>query len=147
MNDILTKVLEQCLENSTAAKKPYYLIGDLNINCLAYFKNEKVSIFYSSLFECGVIALINKPTQVPKKPATIIHNAITTEIFDESLKKCIIKSDLSYHLPIFFSISTSKFPQNSRNYIENNLASFKDQVSNINWDSLNSTQCNENCLS
>ena len=59
------------------------------------------------------MALINKPTQVAKTSATKIDNVITTNIFDESLKKGIIKSDLSDHLPIFFSISTSKQPQDS----------------------------------
>ena len=54
---------------------------------------------------------------------------------------------------IFFSISTSKLPQNSsplklkrRFFNENNIASFKDQISNINWDNLNSTQCSVNSL-
>ena len=123
-------------------KKPNYLIGDLNINCLGYFENEKVSTFYNLVFECGVIALINKPTQVAKKSATIIDNVITTNIFNESLKKGIIISDLSDHLPIFFLISTSKLPQNSSPlkcfFNEINLASFKNQINNINWDILNS---------
>ena len=151
-NDILSMFLKQVFEKSAAEKKPYYLVGDLNINCLEYFENEKVSTFYNSLFEYGAIALISKPTRVAKKSATII-NVITTNIFDESLKKGIIKSDLSDHLPIFFSISTSKSPQNSsplrlkkRFFNKNNIASFKDQISNINWDNLNSTQCSVNSL-
>ena len=52
-----------------------------------------------------------------------------------------------------FSISTSKLQQNSsplklkkRFFNESNLASFKDQISNINWDNLNSTQCSANSL-
>ena len=85
--------------------KPYYLIEDLNINCLEYFENEKVSIFYNSPFECDAIALINKPTRVAKKPATIIDNVMTTSIFNESLQTGKIKSDLSDHLPVL--------PQNS----------------------------------
>ena len=105
--------LKQVLKKSAAEKKPYYIVGELNISCLECFKNEKVSTFYNSLFEYGAIPLINKPTRAAKKPAIIIDNVITTNIFDESLKKGIIKSDLSDHLPIFFSISTSKSPQNS----------------------------------
>ena len=105
-NDILSMFLKQVFKKSAAEKKPYCLVGDLNINCLEYFENEKVSTFYNSLFEYGTIALINKPTRVAKTSATIIDNVITTNIFDESLKKGIIKSDLSDHLPIFFSIST-----------------------------------------
>ena len=63
-NDNLSMFLKQVFKKSTAEKKPCYLIGDLNINCLEYFKNEKVSKFHSSLFEHGAIALINKPTRV-----------------------------------------------------------------------------------
>ena len=74
--------LKQVFKKSPAEKKPYYLIGDININCLEYFENEKVSAFYNSLFEYGAIALINKPTRVAKKSATIIDNVITTNIFD-----------------------------------------------------------------
>ena len=85
-------------------KKPYYLVGDLNID-----------------------------------------NAITT-IFSMSLKKKgIIKSDLSDHLPVFFSISTSKSPQNSST-LKLKKRSFKDQISNINWHNLNSTQRSVNSL-
>ena len=110
-NYILSMFLKQVFKKYAAEQKPYYLVGDLN--CLEYFKNEKVSTFYNSLFEYGAITLINKPTRVAKKSATIIDNVITTNIFDESFKKGIIKSNLSDHLPIFFSISTSKSPQNS----------------------------------
>ena len=149
-SDILSRLLKQVFKKSTAEKKPYYLIGDLNINCLEYFENEKVSTFYNSLFECGAIVLINKPSRAARKSATVIDN---TNIFNESLKRGIIKSDLSDHLPIFFSVSTSKLPQNSsplklkkRFFNESNLASFKNQISNINWDTLNSTQCGANSL-
>ena len=146
-NDILSMFLKQVFKKSAAEKKPYYLIGDLNVNCLDYFENEKVSTFHNALFECGAIALINKPTRVAKKSATIIDNVITTNLFNESLKKGIIKSDLSDHLAIFLSISTSKLPQNSSPlkfkklfFNESNLASFKNQISSINWDTLNSTR-------
>ena len=111
-NDILSMFLKHVFEKSAAEKKPYYLLGDLNINCLEYFENEKVSTFHNSLFEYGAIALINKPTRVGKKSATIIDNVITTNIFHESLKKSITKFNLSDHLPIFYSISTSKSLQN-----------------------------------
>ena len=80
--------LKQVFKKPTAEKKPYYLIGDLNINCLECFENEKVSTFYNSLFKCGAITLINKPTRVAKISATIIDNVIviTKNVFNESLK-------------------------------------------------------------
>ena len=150
-NDILGMFLKQVFKKTAAQKKPYYLVGDLNINCFEYFENEKVSTFYNSLFEYGAITLITDPSS--QKSATIIDNVISTNIFDESLKKGIIKSNLSHHLPIFFPISTSKSPQSSsplklkkRILNENNLTSFKYRISNINWDNLNSTQCIVNSL-
>ena len=123
------------------------------MNWLEYFENEKISIFYISLFEYCAIALINKLIRVAKKSATITNNDITTSIFDESIKKGIIKSNLLDHLWIFFSISTLKFLQNSslfklkqRIFNENKLASFKDQISKDNCNNLNSTQCSANGL-
>ena len=145
--------LKQVFKKSTAQKKSYYLVEELNINCLEYFENEEVSTFYNSLFECGAISLINKASRAAKEPATIIDNVITTNIFNESLKTSIIKSDLSDHLPIFFSISTSKLPQNcsplklkKHFFNESNLASFKNQISNIIWDILRFNQCCSNSL-
>ena len=79
--------LNQAFKKSAAEKKPYYLIGNLNIICLENFENEKASSFYNSLFEYGAIALINKPNRVAKKSATIIDNVITANIFNEYLKK------------------------------------------------------------
>ena len=76
-------------------------------------------------------------------------------------KKGIIKPDLSDKLPvillILFSridlINISKLHQNSfpaklkkRIFSENNPASFKAQISNINWYNLNSNQCSANSL-
>ena len=40
--------LKQVFKKSTAEKEPYYLIGDLKINCLKCFENEKVSTYYIS---------------------------------------------------------------------------------------------------
>ena len=78
---------------------------------------------------------------------------MTTNILDQSSKKGILKSNISDHLLIFFSISTSKSPQTcfplklkKRIFNEYNPASFKGQKSNINWGNLNSTQCSVSSL-
>ena len=86
--------LKQVLTKSVVEKKPCYLIGNLNIYCLEYYENEKVSTFYYSLFEFGVIALINKPTREAKKSATLIDNVIT--IFDEFFKNKIQSHRFTY---------------------------------------------------
>ena len=126
--------LKQVSKKSTAEKKFYFLIGDLIINSPEYFENQEASAFYSSLFTYGAMALINRPSRVAKKSATITDNTITTNNFDEFVKKGTIKSDLSDHLLIIFSIGTSKLSQNSsllkikKTFFNNNsLASIKDQ--------------------
>ena len=65
----------------------------------------------------------------------------------------MIKSDLSDHLPVFFPISTPKLLQNSSPlklkkcfFNESKPASFKNQISDINWDILNSTKSSANSL-
>ena len=93
-NRILNMFLKQVLTKSAVEKKPCYLIGNLNIYCLEYFKDEKVSTFYYSLFEFGAIALINKPTRETKKSATLIDNVIT--IFDEFFKNKIQSRRFNY---------------------------------------------------
>ena len=126
-NDILSMFLKQVFRKSFCGKKPHYLIGYLNINCLEYFANKKVSAFYNSLFECG--------TNRPEYPKICYYNwCHHHKYFQWVFKKGIIKSDFSGHLPIFFSISTSKLLQNSsplklkKRFInESNLASFKDR--------------------
>ena len=65
-NDMLSMFFKQVFKMSDPEKKLYYLIGDLNINCLEYFENEKVLTFYNSLIGYGSVALINKPTRVVK---------------------------------------------------------------------------------
>ena len=57
-----------------------------------------------------------------------------------SLKKGIIKSDISHHFPIFVMINTSNCKPNVRNikltkrhFNEKHTDSFKNDLSNVNW--------------
>ena len=53
--------------------------------------------------------LINCPTRILEhSPSLLIDNIFMTDIFNNSLKKGIIKSDVSDHFPIFFSIQMTK---------------------------------------
>ena len=116
------------------------MLGDFNINCFDYDLNEKVRNFYNSVYEQGAIPVINRPTRIAKTSATLIDNIITNDITNNSLKKGIIKNDMSDHFPIFFSITLSKKinPKESikirkRDFNDANMASFKDQLRFINW--------------
>ena len=85
-----------------------YITGNFNMNCLKYYENVKTKHFYYKIFEKGAIPIINCPTQISEHSASLIDNILTTDIFSNSLKKGIIKSDVSDHFPIFFSIQLTK---------------------------------------
>ena len=68
----------------------------------------KQNTFTITFLKKGVIPIINCPTQISEHSASLIDNILTTDIFNNSLKKGIIKSDVSDHFPIFFSIRLTK---------------------------------------
>ena len=78
------------------------------MNCLKYHKNAKTKYFYDNSFEKGAIPIKNRPTRISERSAYLIDNILTTDIFNNSLKKSVIKSDVSDHFPIFFSIRLTK---------------------------------------
>ena len=78
------------------------------MNCLKYHENAKTKPFYYNIFEKGVIPIINRPTRISEHLASLIDSILTENIFKNSLKKVIIKSDVSDHFPIFFSVQLTK---------------------------------------
>ena len=100
------------IEKYLLEKKISYMLLDFNMICLSYHDNAKTKHFYDIIFEKGAIPIINCPTQIAENSANIIDNILTTDIFNISLKKDIIKLDVSDPLLIFLSI------QLTRKYIE-----------------------------
>ena len=96
------------IEKSVSEKEMSYIIGYFNMNCIKYHENTKTKHFYDNIFEKGAIPIINHPTRISEHSTSLIDNILTTDIFNNSLKKVIIKSDVSDHFPIFFSIQLTK---------------------------------------
>ena len=97
----LTAYLTSIFQGVQNEKKKIFIIGDFNLNCLNYNEDSNRRHFYHRVFELGIIPLIDKHTRVCKNSAAIIDNSNT-------LKKAIIKSDISGHFPIIFTIQTGK---------------------------------------
>ena len=53
------------------------------------------------MFELGFIPLFDKPKRVCKNSATIIGNILTNWVFDNTLKKAIVKSDIQITSQLF----------------------------------------------
>ena len=101
---LTTFLQNSIIEKSVSEKKISYIIGYFKMNCLKYHENLKTKYFYDNIFEKGAIRIINRPTWISEHSANLIDNILTTDIFNNSLKKGIIKSDVSRHFAIFFSI-------------------------------------------
>ena len=119
------------------------MIGDLNINCLTYNEKDDTKQFFDNIFQHGIMPIINKPTRVTSKSITAIDNILTNIMFDSSLKVGIVKTDISDHFPIYFSINTEQsIAQNStvkikkRVYDKNNTKIFKEELNSLNWQSV-----------
>ena len=56
------------------------------------------------MFEFSMIPTINKPTRVISYTATAIGNIINSSIFNNDFESAIIKTDVSDHFPIIFTI-------------------------------------------
>ena len=78
------------------------------MNCLKYHENAKTKYFCDNIFEKGTIPIMKRPTRISEHSASLIDNNLATDIFNNSLKKGITKSDVSDHFPIFFSIQLTK---------------------------------------
>ena len=57
------------------------------MNCLKYHKNAKPKHFYDKIFEKDAIPIINRPIRISEHSANLIDNILTTDIFNNSLKK------------------------------------------------------------
>ena len=138
--NIININLDKVLNSINFENKKYFILGDFNNNCLNYHEKAHIKLFYDNLFQHGTVPLINKPTRVTSNSVSIIDNIFTNCIFDISLKKGIIKSDITDHFPIFVALNVSNCKLNTRKvkvtkryFDEENKQSFKNDLINVNW--------------
>ena len=93
--NLSTFLQNKIIEKSVSEKKMSYITGDFNMNCLKCHENAKTKHFYDDIFEKGAIPIINRPTRISEHSASLIDNILTTDIFNNSLKKGITKSELN----------------------------------------------------
>ena len=87
-------------------EKTLFLVGDLNINSLDYWKNPNVRDFINLISQNDVFPLVNRPTRVTKISVTIIDHVLPHTIIDSKVQSGII-TDISNHLVVLALIKTS----------------------------------------
>jgi len=116
-------------------------MGDLNINCLNYKENPIIKLFFDNMFQSCILPIINKSTRVTTTSFSAIDNILTNSFLETSLKAGIIKTDISDHFPIYFSLSHDLVTNNNpktkiyqRKINQSSTKKFKDSLLAVNWD-------------
>ena len=129
MKELLSKIN---LEN-----KICYLAGDYNLNLLNAEKHMQTHDFIDALFMNYFVPLINKPTRIREKSATLIDNIFTNNV-DSNSSQGILFTDVSDHLPVF-CILDSEVNHAEPEYVtkrilsEKNITSFNCRLESIDW--------------
>ena len=85
-------------------------MGDFNINLLQVENHVSFAEFLESMYSHAFIPLINKPTRITDKTATLIDNIYCNSV-ENILLNGICYTDISDHLPIFCIIIKKKINQ------------------------------------
>ena len=130
---------EKTLNQLTEKKERFILLGDFNINLLAYSSDRIATHFLNAIFGQASIPLITRPTRVDALSASCIDNIITNKIEPQS-KAGVIIEDISDHFPVFFYTSDNPIakpiPSNEfkfRDFSKGNLSKLKAAVAQLDW--------------
>ena len=85
-------------------EKPFFPVGDLNINSLDYLINTNVRDFS---FQNGVFPLVNRHTRVTKSSAAITDHVLNITMADLEVQNGLIETDISDHFAVLALMKTS----------------------------------------
>ena len=142
--DTFISHLEQKLELLRRHKnKHIILVSDSNIDLLKFQHFEPTTKLVNSLSEHGFVPAISIPTRVTSHSATLIDHIFVNNSAMIT-KSGVITEDISDHLATFVNLlidpnKCSIMRETMTNYRpinDENLASFKNDISRVNWDFL-----------
>ena len=121
--------------------KTIFVCGDFNIDLLKHETHNNTKQFLDRMHSLGLYPLIDKPTMITESSTTVIDNILTNEL-RFNLTSGIMFNDISDHLQIValceYNISryNVKEFQFIRNMNEDKMASFSNELSQQNWESV-----------
>ena len=99
------KFLKEKFSRIKRLSKQFHVAGDLNLNVLDYEICKKVQQFLNIIYESGMIPIINKPTGVANKTATVIDVNLTNSNTERSFKTAILRCFRSFSYLSYITIS------------------------------------------
>ena len=97
-------------------KKPFYCVGDLNVNLLNICRNNEIRRYANMLLSCNCKCLINVATRITENSKSLLDHMYTNDK-KSAITAGVLISDLSDHYRIYAIISDSKV--RSQKYNEN----------------------------
>ena len=139
-NEILLNVLS-LIDSS----HPTYILGDFNLDVLKYNHHHNITSYIDTLFTCGFIQTITKPTRCTSHSATLIDHALTN-ITQSLYHNFILTSKISDHFPIFIvtdspSQKLKKTTHTFRDFSATNIANFSNNLNSLSWHDVISSDC------
>ena len=124
--------------------KNIVLAGNFNINFLDFETNKNVQNLLNLMFCYNIIPLTIKPTLVTRHSANAIDHSITNSVTGHNdFRSAIIKTDLSDHFSIVFTIKSNETTQRpvlkytyKHSYCEKNIGKLKNTLRNRNWNDI-----------
>jgi len=118
-----------------------YIMGDLNINLINSGTHTDTASFLEVMYGNSFIPLINKPTRITERSATLIDHIFTnTHSKGYNYFQGVLITDISDHYPVFHISQDKSNPlNNGDNYRmitaknEHRMQAFKDRISNNDW--------------
>ena len=114
-------------------------MGDYNIDLMKHTSHNPTSEFIDLMFSNSFIPLINKPTRVTSKTATLIDNIFINEYKNENKYMTgILATDISDHYPIFHIIQCEHKPHKDQYQLirlinDSNLDKYINAIQNYEW--------------
>ena len=139
--DYLVNILESLKPHNQSC----YIMGDYNIDLLKHSTHNPTSEFLDLMFSNSFIPLINKPTRVTQKTATLIDNIFTNIYIYKNENKYltgILTTDISDHY-IIFHIAPLQFRQQKEHHQlirlinSSNLEKYTTAIQNHDWSHVN----------
>ena len=131
-------------ESIKRMKKICYIMGDINLDLMKYESHSKTSQYLDLLFSNSLIPLINRPTRITDRTATLIDHIYTNNYnINDKLHQGILVTDISDHLIILHVWQKEKIGASSEeeSYIirqvnEKNKETYKQNLIDYNWNEL-----------
>ena len=136
--ELFNDAISEVLSILKTENKKCYILGDFNLNLLNSDKHPPTDDFINIMFSYSFVPVINKPTRISNKSATLIDNIFVNDIDAAHFFHGILFTDISDHFPLFYIDSSSKLNKNQRklsyrDYSHTNINSFTDKLTRQDW--------------